>query len=172
MGALDSIVGVVEALRDPPEILTFSDNVAAGYWICRNEFSWSENLKKHNRAVFNSRHRSVIDAIYFFVDTLRKDDLALPKGTGLGPGAFSDGPVDDEGDPRARWFVALLLDFVAAYHLLFHYDCKSAERGKVLRLFKSGDLSKHQDWLTELAVRIEKRKPKGRSDKRAAAVQV
>ncbi len=172
MGALDSVVGVVEALRNKPDSLTFSQNVAAGYWICRNEFSWSEHLKKHNRAVFNSRHRSVVDAIYFFMDSLREDDLTHPKGTELHGGFISAGPVEGEDDPRASRFVGLLLDFVAAYHFLFHYDCKPAERGKVLRLFMSGDLSEHQDWLTELAGRIERRKPKRRSDKRAAAVQV
>jgi len=168
--SLESIAGGFDCLRNPPTGLSFSENVAATYWLCRNELLFSENLRRHNPAVFNPRHRWVVRMIWRFVDELRSDDLCQPAGTGLGPGVESLGPVSGEDDPRALWFVRWLIDFMTAYHLLFHADSKPFERSKVYRLFCSGELSEHKDWVGEVAKRIEGRKKKASSNCRAAAV--
>lgn len=171
-GALESLVGSLDCLKDPPKELEFAENLSATYFVCRSELSWLDNLREKNLAVLNSRHRAAVRAGFFFVDEMRKDDLVAPVGPGPEGGYPTLGWVSGEDDPRAAAFVALFIDFMTACHLILHYDCKPAERNKVLRLFESREISGSSDWIEELAGRIEKRKPKKRDSVGATAVQV
>lgn len=121
--------------------VSFSDNLAATYHIFRSELSLLEVIRKHNEAVFSSKHKWVVRLMKELEDELLLDDVFLEKGIAHPAGYTTKGRVSGESDPRAIKMVRLLIEAMQAWHFLLHEETSRKERALVWKLWKGRRLS-------------------------------